>query len=85
MPEISALGVFFNFDNERMHPPKYLSDPPGEKIFWQRPKSTLTEYSHTTPVDLLYGTVRYESSQQEGRTDRQGARQALLVSKEVKL
>ena len=29
-PEISALGVFFNFDNERMHPPKYLSDPPGE-------------------------------------------------------
>ena len=28
-PEISALGVFFNFDNERMHPPKYLSDPPG--------------------------------------------------------
>ena len=20
-PEISALGVFFNFDNERMHPP----------------------------------------------------------------
>ena len=28
-PEISALGVFFNFDNERMHPPKYPSDPPG--------------------------------------------------------
>ena len=28
-PEISALGVFLNFDNERMHPPKYLSDPPG--------------------------------------------------------
>ena len=28
-PEISALGVFFNFDNKRMHPPKYLSDPPG--------------------------------------------------------
>ena len=24
-PEISALGVFFNFDNERMHPPKYPS------------------------------------------------------------
>ena len=22
-PEISATGVFFNFDNERMHPPKY--------------------------------------------------------------
>ena len=28
-PEISALGVFFNFDNERMHPLKYPSDPPG--------------------------------------------------------
>ena len=28
-PEISALGVFFNFDNERMHPPKYPSAPPG--------------------------------------------------------
>ena len=24
-PKISALGVFFNFDNERMHPPKYPS------------------------------------------------------------
>ena len=33
-PEISALGVFFNFDNERMHPPKYQSapPPPGEKL-----------------------------------------------------
>ena len=28
-PEISVIGVFLNFDNERMHPPKYLSDPPG--------------------------------------------------------
>ena len=28
-PEISALGVFFNFDNERMRPPKYPSAPPG--------------------------------------------------------
>ena len=27
-PEISALGVFFNFDNERMHLPKYPSAPP---------------------------------------------------------
>ena len=27
-PEISALGVFFNFDNERMRPPKYQSAPP---------------------------------------------------------
>ena len=27
-PDISALGVFFNFDNERMHPPKYPSAPP---------------------------------------------------------
>ena len=26
--EISALGVFFNFDNERMRPPKYPSAPP---------------------------------------------------------
>ena len=26
-PEISALGVFFNFDNERMRPPKYQSAP----------------------------------------------------------
>ena len=28
-PEISALGVFFNFDNERMRPPKYPSVPLG--------------------------------------------------------
>ena len=28
-PEISALGVFLNFDNERMQPPKYQSAPPG--------------------------------------------------------
>ena len=28
-PEISALGVFFNFDNERMHPPRYPNAPPG--------------------------------------------------------
>ena len=27
-PEISALGVFFNFDNERMRPPQYPSAPP---------------------------------------------------------
>ena len=27
-PEISALGVFFNFGNERMRPPKYPSVPP---------------------------------------------------------
>ena len=27
-PEISALGVFLNFDNERMRPPKYPSAPP---------------------------------------------------------
>ena len=27
-PEISALGVFFNFDNERIRPPKYPSAPP---------------------------------------------------------
>ena len=26
-PEISALGVFFNFDKERMRPPKYPSVP----------------------------------------------------------
>ena len=25
-PKISALGVFFNFDNERMRPPKYPSE-----------------------------------------------------------
>ena len=28
-PEISALGVLFNFDNERMRPPKYPSAPLG--------------------------------------------------------
>ena len=28
-PEISALGVFFNFDNERMRPPKNPSAPTG--------------------------------------------------------
>ena len=27
-PEINALGVFFDFDNERMRPPKYPSAPP---------------------------------------------------------
>ena len=32
-PEISALGVFFNFDNERMRPPKYPSAPPGHYLF----------------------------------------------------
>ena len=26
-PEISALGVLFNFDNECMRPPKFLSAP----------------------------------------------------------
>ena len=26
-PEISALGVYFNFDNELMRPPKYPSYP----------------------------------------------------------
>ena len=31
-PEISALGVFLNFDNERMRPPKYPSAPPGFKL-----------------------------------------------------
>ena len=31
-PEISALGVFLKFDNEHMHPPKYLSDAPGLAI-----------------------------------------------------
>ena len=29
--EISALGVFFNFDNERMRPPKYPSAPPRDE------------------------------------------------------
>ena len=33
-PEISALGVFLNFDNERMRPPKYPSAPTG---FLQHP------------------------------------------------
>ena len=28
-PEISALAVFLNFDNERMYSLKYQSDPPG--------------------------------------------------------
>ena len=31
-PEISGLGVFFNFDNERMRPPKYPSAPPPPGI-----------------------------------------------------
>ena len=26
-PEIGTLGVFLNFDNERMYPPKYLNTP----------------------------------------------------------
>ena len=32
LPEISALGVFFNFDNEHMHPPKYPSAPPRDSV-----------------------------------------------------
>ena len=39
-PEISALGVLFNFVNERMHPPKYQSAPP--------PGSLDTEHFHTS-------------------------------------
>ena len=31
-PEISALGVFFYFDNERMRPPEYPSAPAGDMI-----------------------------------------------------
>ena len=31
-PEISALGVFLNFDNERMRPPKYPSAPPPPRV-----------------------------------------------------
>ena len=34
-PEISAKGVLFNFDNERMRPPKYLSDPPSSGLLAQ--------------------------------------------------
>ena len=41
--EISAYGVFFNFDNERMHPPKYPSDPPPPPGF-----------SFMTLIDTLY-------------------------------
>ena len=44
-PEISALGVFFNFDNERMRPPKYPSAPPG----------TLLEEDTSTVVDVVDG------------------------------
>ena len=33
-PEISAYGVFLNFDNERMRPPLYLSAPPPPP--WER-------------------------------------------------
>ena len=28
-PEISALGAFLNFENERVYPPKYVSAHPG--------------------------------------------------------
>ena len=38
-PEISALGVFFNFDNERMRPPKYPSAPTGNCIHRQLPEA----------------------------------------------
>ena len=31
-PEISALRVFFNFDNERLRPPKYQSAPPPPTV-----------------------------------------------------
>ena len=31
-PEISALGVFFNFDNERMHPLNTQVPPPPPRV-----------------------------------------------------
>ena len=31
-PEISAIGVFLYFDNERMRPSKYQSPPPPESV-----------------------------------------------------
>ena len=64
-PEISALGVFFNFDNERMHPPKYPSAPPGTIL--QRIK-LLTELCSilqifTMAMLLLLQHQNWESSQ----------------------
>ena len=52
-PEISALGVFFNFDNERMRPPKYPSapPPPGDFLKPNRQDVPYIEMSkfHTLP------------------------------------
>ena len=44
-PEISALGVFFNFDNERMRPPKYPSAPPRAEKPFQELFSEIIRYS----------------------------------------
>ena len=49
-PEISALGEFFNFDNERMHPPKYPSDPPPPP---PPPRGQDTKLGWFTSLDLL--------------------------------
>ena len=53
-PEISALGVFFNFDNERMHPPKYTSDPPGICVY-QNELNLCATYIQWSRSERLYG------------------------------
>ena len=75
-PEISALGVFFIFDNERMHPPKYPSAPPPPREENRRPYPyvviikaflnlwiTKFKFPHlvfTTVVDGIFEIAKYD-------------------------
>ena len=50
-PEIRALGVFFNFDNERMRPPEYPSAP--RDMSWYLPWSMTAAYEmHISIIDF---------------------------------
>ena len=54
-PEISALGVFFNFDNERMRPPKYPSAPwvlHGHEAYY-----IWCNFFITFVVDIAFGVI----------------------------
>ena len=61
-PEISALGVLFNFDNERMRPPKYSSAPPGAHCLNQPQKPftcvSYLVYKYNSDFILFKSVVR---------------------------
>ena len=59
-PEISALGVFFNFDNERMSPPKYPSAPPPRAF--NNPKSGYFTYQAVYYTATSFGFILFSSN-----------------------